>query len=212
MNNRILPSILCLLSISAALFAQSPMSKTIGEPKPQPVKDSLSTKNDTNATKKSDSAAAYTTYRYDDVSNRYYVASKPKEPQTPHAAPAPSATTAASVPKPGSAPASSTTVDNAYFDACTDAQADIRGGTWFAVGCLLGCSGWLVAYMIEPNPPVTRLLGKTPEYIAAYSDAYKKEGKKIQTGKALTGCLVGTALSVGLELLMMSVSTSGSAF
>ena len=153
----------------------------------------------------------YTIYRYDDVSNQYRISHQPKELEPPKTAQPPSQTQAAppdATKPPQQTSSSRESADDAAYMAYSDARADVNGGTWFTIGCLLGCTGWLIAYMIEPNPPATRLLGKSPEYIAVYSDAYKKEAKKIQAQKALQGCLVGTLLTVMLQL-MLSLSTSG---
>lgn len=86
--------------------------------------------------------------------------------------------------------------------ACSDAErqarSDISGGTWFLIGCVIGPIGYLLA-MSEPNPPSTQLLGKSPEYVAAYSDCYRRMGKSIKTKNAMTGCLI----SVGAQVLLL---------
>ena len=107
-----------------------------------------------------------------------------------------------------SAMSGSGSVAQAQSDAEMDAKADVHGGTWFIVGCLLGVVGWIVAYVIEPNPPATRLLGKSAEYVAVYSDAYKREGKKVQSQKALVGCLVGTAVTAIVEVIVLVSAAS----
>lgn len=76
------------------------------------------------------------------------------------------------------------------MDGERQAQSDVNGTTWFAIGCLAGLIGYLIA-MQEPNPPATQLIGKSPEYVAAYTDCYRKKGKDIKTKNALYGCLVG---------------------
>jgi len=76
------------------------------------------------------------------------------------------------------------------------ARANTNGTLWLAAGCLFTWLGLLVAYVYEPNPPATLLLGKSPEYVAAYTDAYKTTAKSVQSGKALTGCIVGTIVTV----------------
>ena len=101
---------------------------------------------------------------------------------------------------------SSASAAQAEDQARMDARSDVKGGTWFIVGCLLGLVGWIIAYVVEPNPPATRLLGQSPDYVAVYTDAYKREGKKVQSQKALSGCLVGTCVSVILEVILMSAA------
>ena len=73
-----------------------------------------------------------------------------------------------------------------------DAQNDVNRGLWFLGGCFGGVIGVIVAYSVEPSPPATRLLGKSPEYVAFYTQAYAKKAKKLQTNSALGGCCVST--------------------
>ena len=87
-------------------------------------------------------------------------------------------------------------VATACMDAERQARSDISGGTWFLIGCVAGPIGYLIA-MSEPNPPSTHLLGRSPEYVAAYTDCYRKMGKSIKTKNALYGCL----LAVGIQAI-----------
>lgn len=77
----------------------------------------------------------------------------------------------------------------ACSDAADQAKRDVSGGTWFMIGCLAGIIGVLIAQM-ENNPPAMALLGKSQEYVAAYTDCYRKETKSIKSKNAITGCLV----------------------
>jgi hypothetical protein len=77
-----------------------------------------------------------------------------------------------------------------------DAQRDVNGNLWLGVGFLFGILGVAAAYLIEPTPPASRLLGKSPEYIQAYTDCYKSAAKSVQTNKAITGCIVGELIIV----------------
>jgi hypothetical protein len=101
---------------------------------------------------------------------------------------------------------STVSIAEAQEQARLDAKADVNGSIWFAVGCLLGCVGWVLAYAIQPNPPAMRLVGKSPEYVAAYTDAYKEAGKKVQAKQALVGCIVGTGITVGLQLMLTAMT------
>ena len=93
-------------------------------------------------------------------------------------------------------------------DPCVTAHRDatmhINKGTWFLIGCLAGLVGWIIAYAIEPNPPAAALVGKSPQYVATYTDCYKSKGKSLQSGAALTGCLIGTAVSVLLWVVVLA--------
>jgi len=88
----------------------------------------------------------------------------------------------------------------ACANAERQARSDISGGTWFLIGCVIGPIGYLLA-MSEPNPPSTHLLGKSPEYVAAYTDCYRRMGKSIKTKNAMTGCLIGVSINVVLLII-----------
>ena len=88
------------------------------------------------------------------------------------------------------------------------AEANVKGGTWFAVGCLLGLTGWIVSMLVEPSPPASSLVGKSAEYVASFSDCYKSKGKSIQQSKAMTGCLVGTGVTVALYAILIAAAAS----
>ena len=87
------------------------------------------------------------------------------------------------------------------------ARANTNGTMWLAVGCIGGLLGLVVAYVYEPNPPATLLLGKSPEYVAAYTDAYKTTAKSVQSGKALTGCIVGTIVTAVLYAVAIAAAS-----
>jgi len=82
----------------------------------------------------------------------------------------------------------------AQGDACAqaynDARRDVNGTLWFAMGCLLGVIGLGVAYLVEPSPSATSLVGKSSDYVAVYTDCYKDKGRSVQTRKAFNGCLI----------------------
>ncbi len=85
---------------------------------------------------------------------------------------------------------------NACQQAEKDAIKDTNGNIWFLAGCLGGLVGIIIANSIKPNPPSSRLLGKSPAYVATYTDCYRAKAKKIQNHSALIGCGVGVALEI----------------
>lgn len=97
-------------------------------------------------------------------------------------------------------------------DACTDAERDAEANTnktiWFIAGCLGGLIGLIIAYAIEPSPPATKLLGKSPEYVAAYTDCYKRKGKSVQTKTALLGCGVAAVVYLAFVLVVTAAASS----
>ena len=77
-----------------------------------------------------------------------------------------------------------------------DAQGDTSTGLWFLAGCLGGLVGVIIAYGVKPSPPATRLLGKSPEYVAFYTDAYQEKAKKLQSNSAWGGCIANGLITV----------------
>ena len=94
-------------------------------------------------------------------------------------------------------------------DVCVEAERDAETDTnrtiWFIAGCLGGVLGLLIAHMVQPSPPATKLLGKSPEYVAVYTDCYKRKAKSIQTKTALTGCAVYAGCVVVLVVAYVAI-------
>ena len=85
-----------------------------------------------------------------------------------------------------------------------DAQNDVNGTLWFLGGCLGGVIGVIFAYAVKPAPPATRLLGKSPEYVATYTDVYSESAKKHQTNNALGGCAVNAIATVVYVVIVIA--------
>ena len=59
------------------------------------------------------------------------------------------------------------------------------------VGMLAGAAiPFILTYNHNPSPPVDRLVGKSPEYIERYTEAYRKKARRIRTQSAVAGCLL----------------------
>lgn len=89
-----------------------------------------------------------------------------------------------------------------------DADADTSGALWFGAGCLLGVVGILVAYIIEPHPQATRIMGKDAEYIQAYTMGYKSAAKSAQTKMAMYGCAAGAVTGIVLYVVVLGSAVS----
>lgn len=97
-----------------------------------------------------------------------------------------------------SAAQTSEELKNACTQAEFDAQRDINGTLWLAIGFFGGIFGIAAAYVIEPTPPASRLLGKSSDYVATYTDCYKSAAKDIQTKNAIKGCVISGLLYVAV--------------
>ena len=93
-------------------------------------------------------------------------------------------------------------------DAELQADSDTNGTVWMVGGCLATVLTLIAAQVLEPEPPAAALLGQSPEYVAVYTDCYKRAAKKKRTNKALTGCLIGGAAWAALYLLVVAVAVS----
>lgn len=95
-----------------------------------------------------------------------------------------------------------------------DAETDTKQVLWIGgnfilslVGtCVIGSIGLLGAFLYEPSPPASRLMGKSPEYVLIYADAYKRKTRDIQVKAAALGCLGGSVLSGCFWALRFSAS------
>ncbi len=83
----------------------------------------------------------------------------------------------------------------AVIDAHRAAEADINGDLWLLGGCVGGVLVVAFAHIHKPTPPAASLLGKSPEYVAYYTDAYAERASNIQFRSATIGCITGTVVS-----------------
>ena len=89
-----------------------------------------------------------------------------------------------------------------------DAEAKTSKFAWFALGCVGGLIGVAAGYLYEPSPPASALLGKSPEYVVSYTDAYAKKAKGIQGRNAMFGCVLTTLGSVALGVAAAAAEES----
>ena len=101
-----------------------------------------------------------------------------------------------------------------------DANKDVSKPLWFGAGCLLSGLfflppdpygyllppvGLIGSYFYQPAPPPLQLIGKSPEYIAAYTSAYQLKRGNIQaqwtSAGCLSGCVVIGTIAVGIKVL-----------
>lgn len=97
---------------------------------------------------------------------------------------------------------------NAVREAELQAKIDAKGGTWIIIGCLTWAAGLLISQIVEPKPPQSALLGKSPEYAAAYTDAYVRKVKSVRMNNSLIGCGIVSALYVGAYVLLFAAAAA----
>ncbi|MYA70459.1 hypothetical protein F4009_24805 [Candidatus Poribacteria bacterium] len=88
----------------------------------------------------------------------------------------------------------------AIIAAEQDATASVNQGNWWVYGsCLIG----VIAADKTPQPPAARLVGKSPEYVEAYTQAYEKKVQNLQRSAATPGRLT-TVFSAGILAMILS--------
>jgi len=97
-------------------------------------------------------------------------------------------------------------------DACSEAKQDAETHVskvgWLAIGCLTMPIGVGIALIVRPNPPAERLVGKSPEYVEAYTRCYASAGKGIQLTWSTLGCASGVLFWAGTVVMISAASGS----
>ena len=83
----------------------------------------------------------------------------------------------------------------AINDAERDASAHLNKLLWFTTGFSLPVIGVFLSQRNQRSIPGARLLGKSPEYIAFYTNAYRIKMKKLRFNWSLLGCLSSTTVA-----------------
>ena len=86
---------------------------------------------------------------------------------------------------------------DALVTAEQEAEYDAKKATWFFIGFCGNILGILIASVYEPIPPASRLLEKTPESAARYTDAYIAKSRSVQLHQSA----IGLAVTIGLGIL-----------
>jgi hypothetical protein len=77
-----------------------------------------------------------------------------------------------------------------YAKGRADATRVITGDTWIIIGFFTGGASWLFPEVFSWNPPQSGMVGKSPAYVAGYTDGYLQTRKNIIQKNSCTGGLV----------------------
>jgi hypothetical protein len=99
--------------------------------------------------------------------------------------------------------------NTAKIEAERAADADVNEACWIGAGMtLIGVGIALMWQSSYPDPAA--FVGKSPEYIRAYTDAYKSRVQKTQTLYSCIGCAFGFTIGCGIMLLVeLNLAVSG---
>lgn len=84
--------------------------------------------------------------------------------------------------------------ERAVLAAWRDAEASVDKRLWFLAGCFGNFWGYLTASTYHRPIPTVSLLGKSPEYVAYYTDAYRAKTSELQMANAGRGVCLGCVL------------------
>lgn len=96
-----------------------------------------------------------------------------------------------------------------------DAVIRTNQNIWRVFGCFGGLFAVAGGYLYEPAPPASALLGKSPEYVAFYADAYTSKAKNIQTRGAIEGCIASTCVTAalyGVLIILVAEESASSSY
>ena len=80
--------------------------------------------------------------------------------------------------------------DQGWADGERDAQAQTGKPAWVVIGCFTGGVSYMYPDVFPYNVPQSRLVGKSPEYIAAYTDGFLQKRKEIiHSGSCIGGAI-----------------------
>ena len=94
------------------------------------------------------------------------------------------------------------TTSQAYLTAEQEAESDAKKVRWFFIGFCGNILGILIASVYEPTPPASRLLGKSPEHAALYTDSYKAKSRSVQMRQSVIGLGVAFGLGILFAIIM----------
>jgi len=134
----------------------------------------------------------------------------PPAQQVPPPAQYPAAETQPPVSANASTPDSSVRGNNDYLEGKIAGQQDAKGNaTWILAGapgacCYgIGVIGVVCSVLIPPEPPVSKLLGKSSAYILGYTEGFKSKARWKNAVWSSLGCIAGTVVAAAGYLLFM---------
>lgn len=90
----------------------------------------------------------------------------------------------------------------AITDAKRDAQRVVNSSLWLLTGFVGNIIGVGASLTYKQTLPAEALIGKTPEYVAHYTNEFHRETQELQASYATTGCV--SFVSLALIVLIVS--------
>ena len=91
------------------------------------------------------------------------------------------------------------------MQAIADAQRDVEvSPAWILAGLGFSIFGVAYASLATPSVPITRLIGKDPDYIIFYTETYQREVRKKRKIYSAIGCVGNLVLYIIIGLSSVS--------
>ena len=94
-------------------------------------------------------------------------------------------------------------VQQATADAKQDAEDNISLLAWGAAGFACSFCAPLYALIANPEVPVERFLGKSPEYVKTYTVVYQQRAKNRRIQASVIGCGAASAVSLIMQPFLL---------
>ncbi|MYC75385.1 hypothetical protein F4X10_06400 [Candidatus Poribacteria bacterium] len=102
------------------------------------------------------------------------------------------------------ASAQTSEVEQATADARRDAELNVSPIAWGSAGFVCSFFAPIYAYVALPEVPVGALLGKSPEYVDAYTLVYQENVRRRRIQASIIGCAIGSALGTITSYMVVS--------
>lgn len=97
-------------------------------------------------------------------------------------------------------------IQQASAEARTDAHHDVNCLPWFTCGLLFLDIPVIVGFFAVSGPPLERMIGKSPDYVWAYTREYRATRRTLQVRYAGAGCLITTTV---VSIVLITTASSG---
>ncbi len=94
-------------------------------------------------------------------------------------------------------------IQQAREDAENDAEKYVSLLSWGAAGFACSCFGFAYAYASTPQIPAASLIGKSPTYVAIYTDVYRQHAKRRRMQASVIGWGLSSAFGTVYYLLAL---------
>ena len=98
--------------------------------------------------------------------------------------------------------------EQATADAKVDAKRYVSPFAWGAYGFACAFLAIPHANLIDPNLPIDRIIGKSPEYVDTYTRVFRQHAKQRRLQAAAIGCSISATIGLLISIVQDKSSSS----